>query len=249
MPSAPSTIDVRQASFAYGGSTALTDVEFAVHAGEMVALIGPNGGGKSTLLKGLLHLVHTTGSIHVLETSPKRARPRCAYVPQADSVDPDFPISTLGVVLMGVGDRTGPPLWPRKRDKVTARAALHRVGLDGQERRPFNVLSGGQRQRVLVARALAARPEVLLLDEPLSGADATSARIIEDSLGEIRQTGGTVVISTHDHEFTRRACSHALLLNGIQYAFGSCDDVLTSAAIAECYTGRARDTSGAAERS
>lgn len=249
MPPTPATIDVRGASFTYGGSTVLSEVDFSVERGELVALIGPNGGGKSTLLKGLLHLVRASGSIQVLETSPKRARRRCAYVPQADSVDPDFPISTLGVVLMGVGDRTGPPLWPRKQDKATARAALHRVGLDGQERRPFNVLSGGQRQRVLVARALAARPEVLLLDEPLSGADATSARIIEDSLGEITQAGATVVVSTHDHDFTRRTCSHALLLNGVQYAFGRCDDVLTSTAIAECYTGRVREASSAAGRS
>lgn len=232
-------VAVRGASFSYAGAVALSDVDFAVGAGEMLALAGPNGGGKSTLLRGLLHLVDSTGDVRVLGQPPKQARRRCGYVPQVDSVDPEFPITTLGVVLMGVGRRTGPPLWPRTRDKATAREALQRVGLDGCERRPFRVLSGGQRQRVLVARALASRPEVLLLDEPFSGVDATSAAAIEDALLEALRNGSTVVVSTHDHDFARRACTRALLLNGVQHGFGPCADVLEPTAVARCYTGSA----------
>lgn len=233
-----SAVEVRGASFSYAGRLALSDVDFSVDRGEMLALVGPNGGGKSTLLRGLLHLVDASGDIRVLGTAPKHARRRCGYVPQVDSVDPEFPITTLGVVLMGVGNRTGPALWPRKRDKAEAREALRRVGLDGHERRPFRVLSGGQRQRVLVARALASRPEVLLLDEPFSGVDSTSAEAIEDALREALRLGTAVVVSTHDHDFARRVCTHALLLKGVQYGFGPCGDVLDPAVVADCYTGR-----------
>ena len=234
-----SAVVVRSASFSYAGERALTDVDFAVDAGDAVALVGPNGGGKSTLLRGLLHLVDATGQVRVLGEHPKKVRQRCGYVPQVDSVDPEFPITALGVVLMGVGRRTGPPLWPRKRDGAAAREALRQVGLDGCERRPFRVLSGGQRQRVLVARALASRPEVLLLDEPFSGVDATSAAAIEQALQRERSSSATVVVSTHDHEFARRACTHALLLNGVQHGFGSCEAVLEPTALARCYTGSA----------
>lgn len=247
--SEPTTVEIHGATFTYAGHAALTGVDFTLGSGNMLALAGPNGGGKSTLLRGLLHLVDATGDIRVLGDPPKQARRQCGYVPQADNVDPDFPISALGVVLMGVGRRTGPALWPRTRDRATARSALHQVGLDGHERRPFSVLSGGQRQRLLVARALASHPEVLLLDEPFSGVDAASARIIEDSLAEIRQRGGTVLVSTHDHEFARRACSHSLLLNRTQYGFGPCDDVLTSTAVAGCYTGQTPEVGIAAEGS
>ena len=153
-------VEVRGATFSYAGEPALSDVDFALPRGGMLALVGPNGGGKSTLLRGLLHLVDVSGEVRVLGTAPKQARRRCGYVPQVEAVDREFPISTLGVVLMGVGRRTGPPLWPRGRGKAAAREALGRVGLGGHERRPFRVLSGGQRQRVAVARALASRPEV-----------------------------------------------------------------------------------------
>lgn len=238
-------VEVRGATFSYAGEPALSDVDFALPRGGMLALVGPNGGGKSTLLRGLLHLVDVSGEVRVLGTAPKQARRRCGYVPQVEAVDREFPISTLGVVLMGVGRRTGPPLWPRGRGKAAAREALGRVGLGGHERRPFRVLSGGQRQRVLVARALASRPEVLLLDEPFSGVDATSAEAIEAALRQVRERGTTVVVSTHDHDFAGRECSQAVLLNATQHACGACEDVLDPAALARCYTGRAAAAQGA----
>lgn len=228
-------VEVRAAAFGYQGRTVLSGVDFALEPGDMLALIGPNGGGKSTLLKGLLHLVSQSGELRISGRPPKQARRACGYVPQVDGIDPDFPISVLGVALMGVGRRTGPALWPRRRDRETARQALRRMRLDGQERCAFNELSGGQRQRALVARALAGTPSVLLLDEPLSATDSASTAAITKVLRELRGDGTTVVLSTHDHEFARRECSHALLLNGIQHAFGQCEHVLESPELASCY--------------
>ncbi|MCA1185954.1 MULTISPECIES: metal ABC transporter ATP-binding protein [unclassified Saccharopolyspora] len=232
------TVEVSAATFSYDGRAALEGVEFTACSGDMLALIGPNGGGKSTLLRGLLGLVDSTGVVRILGENATLSRSRCAYVPQADGVDPEFPISVLGVVLTGVGKRTGPALWPRTRDRATAREALGRVGLDGYERRLFGELSGGQRQRTLLARALAAQPRVLLLDEPFSGVDKPSADIIEAELLELTRGGRTVLISTHDHEFARRACTRAVLLNRVQRGFGPVADVLTSELLVSCYTGR-----------
>jgi manganese/iron transport system ATP-binding protein len=203
----------------------------------VLALAGPNGAGKSTLLRGVLGLVETSGEVRVLGEEPKRARARCAYVPQAGGMDPHFPITALGVVLTGIGKRTGPPLWPRTRDRALARDALRGVGLEDRERRMFGELSGGQQQRVLLARALAARPEVLLLDEPFNGVDRPSAEFIEAGLVELAERGGAVLVSTHDHEFACRACTSALLLNHTQWGFGPAREVLAPQSLVDCYTG------------
>ena len=159
-------IEFEGVSFAYpGGPEVISNATFSVHDGESVCTIGPNGGGKSTLLKLMLGLVKPqAGRLKVLGTTPSRARTQIGYMPQHLNFDPRFPVTTLDLVLMG---RLGiAPLGPfRKPDRDAAMAALERVRMADCAKQPFSSLSGGQRQRVLIARALASDPKILLLDE------------------------------------------------------------------------------------
>ncbi|HKA04636.1 MAG TPA: ATP-binding cassette domain-containing protein, partial [Acidimicrobiales bacterium] len=141
---------------AYGREPVLEGVSGVVEPGGAVALIGPNGAGKTTLIKAILGLVPVVGGrIEVLGTTPEAARPRVAYVPQAEALDAQFPVSVLQVVLMGRYRAIGWGRRPSRADKAAARAALDEVGLGARANDRFGVLSGGQRQRVLLARAVA----------------------------------------------------------------------------------------------
>jgi ABC-type Mn2+/Zn2+ transport system ATPase subunit len=193
------------------GHEALSGVSFSAGPGEVVALLGPNGGGKSTLLRALVgDLPFREGTV---EVAP------CAYVPQLDRTRLDFPVSALDVALMGAYART--PWWRRLSgdDRRAALAALDRVDLADRADDSFGALSGGQRQRVLLARALVQDAPLLLLDEPLSGVDATSAVKIEALLGELRDEGRTVLMASHDVNQARRF-DKVLCLHGRQVAFG-----------------------------
>ena len=206
---------------------ALRDVTFDVGAGAVVAVLGPNGGGKTTLFRALLgELPVRLGAVEVAGAP--------AYVPQTDRARLDFPVSALDVALMGAYGRT--PWWrPLGRsDRAAARGALARVGLEGSEDVPFGELSGGQRQRVVIARALVQDSRVLLLDEPLSGVDAPSAARIQAVLEELRSEGRAVLVATHDIHEARRS-DLVLCLNGRQIAFGPPAATLTDAVLRETY--------------
>lgn len=208
------------------GRDALTGVSFNAGPGEIVALIGPNGGGKSTLLRALVDdLPHRSGTVEVAPS---------AYVPQLDRTRLDFPVSALDVALMGAYGRT--PWWRRlsRDDRRAALAALERVELADQAGEPFGALSGGQRQRVLLARALVQDAPLLLLDEPLSGVDATSAARVEALLCELRDEGRTVLMAGHDVNQARRFDT-VLCLHGRQVAFGEPAATLTAQVLGETY--------------
>jgi ABC-type Mn2+/Zn2+ transport system ATPase subunit len=211
------------------GADALAEVAFAVGPGEVVAVLGPNGGGKSTLFRALLgELPQRRGAVDLA------GRP--AYVPQTERARLDFPVSALDVALMGAYGRTR---WFRRlarADRAAARAALARVGLAERAHERFGALSGGQRQRVLIARALVQDANVLLLDEPLSGVDAPSAARIEALFGELRAEGRALLVATHDAR-QARAWDRVLCLNGRQLAFGAPADVLTPATLQATYGG------------
>ena len=202
------------------GADAVSDVTFTACPGEVVAVLGPNGGGKSTLLRALLgELPHRRGQVEL------DGRP--AYVPQTERARLDFPVGALDVVLMGAYARTR---WYRRiaaADRAAATTALERVGLVEEARTRFGELSGGQRQRVLIARALVQDAAVLLLDEPFSGVDATSAARIEALFGELRDEGRTLLVCTHDVA-QARAAEQVLCLNGAQIAFGAPAPTLTA---------------------
>jgi manganese/iron transport system ATP-binding protein/manganese/zinc/iron transport system ATP- binding protein len=209
------------------GRDAIAGVAFALEAGEAAAVLGPNGGGKTTLFRALL------GELPVRRGEVELAG-RPAYVPQTDRARLDFPVSALDVALMGAYGRT--PFYRRlaRRDRAAAAAALERVGLADVAGAPFGTLSGGQRQRVLIARALVQEAPVLLLDEPLSGVDATSAVRIEGLFAELRVEEHALMIATHDVHQARRF-DRVLCLHGRQVAFGPPDTTLTPAVLQETY--------------
>jgi manganese/iron transport system ATP-binding protein len=220
----------------------LRDVTFDLAAGRTAALVGPNGGGKSSLIRSVLGMADVIeGAVTVLGAAPGCALGRIAYVPQLDTLDADFPVSVARVVLMGRYRRIGWWRPTRAAERRIAAEALDRVGLVARAGDRFGLLSGGQRQRVLVARALAAQPRLLLLDEPFNGVDAVSQAAILQVLAELAADGAAVVISTHDLSLARQVADLVCLVNGRQYAAGPPGDTLTAGLLRQAYGSQAID--------
>ena len=214
----------------------LSGVSLDVPPGASVALVGPNGAGKSTLLRAVLGLVPAShGSVEVLGRSAVDSRREVAYVPQADVLDREFPVTVGQVVMMGRYRSIGWLRRPARIDRAAVAAALAEVGLTHRSDDRFGVLSGGQRQRVLLARAIAQEARLLLLDEPFNGVDATSQQLLVDVIERLRTTGVAVVLSTHDLSLAHLACSQACLLNRNVIAHGAVAEELTSDHLAQAY--------------
>jgi ABC-type Mn2+/Zn2+ transport system ATPase subunit len=217
----------RDVTLAYGTRTVLRDVTFAVGPGERAAVLGPNGGGKTTLFRALTHdLEPVAGEL--------LAPPRSGIVPQTERSRLDFPVSALDVALMGAVSRL--PWWrrPGRAERERAHAALARVGLADQAGETFGGLSGGQRQRVLLARALVQDAPVVLLDEPFSGLDTRSTELVMGLLDALAAEDRAVLIATHDVE-QARAWDLVLCLNRAQIAFGPPADTLTLPVLERTY--------------
>jgi ABC-type Mn2+/Zn2+ transport system ATPase subunit len=210
-PAAP-LIEAEGLAVGYGDGEAVSGVAFSLRAGERIALLGPNGGGKTTLLRALLgELAPLRGEL--------RVGARCATVPQTERSRLDYPVSALDVAAMGALSRL--PWWrrPGHSDRELAREALGRVGLAPLAGETFGELSGGQRQRALIARALVQDARVLLLDEPFSGLDRPGSELLESLIADLAGEGRAIVIATHDLEQARRWDS-VLCLNHRQIAAG-----------------------------
>jgi ABC-type Mn2+/Zn2+ transport system ATPase subunit len=218
-----------QLAAGYGRLPVIEDVTFEVEGGQRVALLGPNGGGKTTLLRVLL------GELRPMRGTAK-VNGRAATVPQTERSRLDFPVSALDVALMGALPRL--PWWKRPggADRELAHEALERVGVAGRAGDTFGDLSGGQRQRVLIARGLVQDAELLLLDEPFSGLDVPAAQSLESLIAELAREGRGIVIATHDLRQARRWDS-VLCLNHRQIAFGSPDEVLDREVLEATYAG------------
>jgi ABC-type Mn2+/Zn2+ transport system ATPase subunit len=213
----------------YGGHAVLTDVSFALRAGQRVGVLGPNGGGKTTLFRAVL------GEIEPL-AGRVEAPQRCGVVPQTERSRLDFPVSALDVALMGAV--SGSPWWRRlgRAERSRARDALAAVGLADRADTTFGDLSGGQRQRVLVARALVQDAQVILLDEPFSGLDATSTERLEGLLAQLAAQGRALLVASHDVEQVQ-GWDRVLCLNGRQIAYGPPQEVLTRDVLEATYGG------------
>ena len=194
--SVPIVLHFHEVSFSYPHLTVLEDVSFHVHEGEFIALVGPNGSGKTTLLKLILGLEQPkSGTIELLGQNPSKARVQIGYVPQHVSYDPSFPISVLEVVKMGMVEARG--RQPKEKLKDMALEALGQVELAVLADRPYSDLGGRQRRRVLVARALASKPGILILDEPVANMDKESEVRLYATLGKLKGNT-TILIVTHD---------------------------------------------------
>jgi ABC-type Mn2+/Zn2+ transport system ATPase subunit len=222
-------LSTRELAASYSGPVVLSGVTFDLEEGERIGVLGPNGGGKSTLFRVLL------GELRPLHGSFRRPS-RLGFVPQTERSRLDYPVSALDVALMGTLSRV--PWWRPvgRAERRAALAALDRVGLAALAGEQFGELSGGQRQRVLVARALVQDAPVLLLDEPFSGVDQTSAELLERLLADLAAEGRGLLVATHDLEQARRF-DRVLCLNRRQIAFGPPEETLTRPVLEATYGG------------
>lgn len=222
----------------YGEVLALDGVDLAVEPGEACGLVGVNGSGKSTLFKAAVGLVRpVAGEVRVLGGPADRARRAglVAYVPQADDLDRDFPVSVEDVVLTGRYHLMGPLRRPAPRDRAVVAQALARVGLADLAGRQVGRLSGGQRQRVLLARALAQEARLLLLDEPFTGVDAGSEAAVTAVLRDLVAEGCSLVVSTHDLSMLPALCARSVLLHRRVLAHGPTAEVITPENLARTF--------------
>ncbi len=222
-------VSFHDAALGYAHTPALTGLTLDVFGGQALALVGPNGGGKTTLMRGIV------GGCQVLSGTVEVDATRIGLVPQSADLDLTFPVSTAEVVTMGLIAEAG---WGRRinadmRERVNA--ALERVNLIDRAAHRFGTLSGGQRQRVLVARALVARPELVMMDEPFNGLDAPSRDIITGLIADLTEEGVGVVVSTHDLSLARDVCSQACVLASRLVALGPTEEALAPEVLARAY--------------
>ena len=206
-------IEIENLSFSYNGFRVLEDVDLTVDQGDFISIVGPNAGGKTTLLKLILGLLKpTSGNVRVFGKPPIKVRSRIGYMPQHASLDPLFPVSVMDVVLMGrLGNGSKLGLFGRS-DKEAAAGALRQVELYEIRKRPFSALSGGQAQRVLIARALVSEPELLILDEPTSNVDTVVETELFEILNQLNEQM-TVAVVTHDLGFVSRYVKRVACVN------------------------------------
>lgn len=204
---------VEGVSAGYDGKPVISDITLTVEHGEFVGLVGPNGGGKSTLLKVLLGLIEPQrGRVLLLGGPPGRTRRRAGYVPQHAEFRRDFPISVEEVVLMGRLGRTRARIGFAREDRGIVRRCLRETEIDALARRPIGTLSGGQFQRALIARALATEPEILFLDEPTANVDPRAERDLFELLRDLNRSM-TIVVVTHDIGFVTQYVTRVACLN------------------------------------
>lgn len=229
-------ISVQQLTVAYGANTVLEDVSFDLPAGQLVGIIGPNGAGKTTLMRAILGLVPlVAGNIQIGARALNRRGGQVAYIPQRSVINWRFPATVAEVALMGRYGRLGIFRRPGPADRALALHCLEQVGMAGYAARPITELSGGQQQRVFIARALAQEPEVLLLDEPISGVDAPTQEIILAILADLAAQGKTVLLTTHDLHCNMQYFDGLMAINRRLVALGTTEQVLTAKTLTATY--------------
>ena len=237
-PAAP-LLEFHDVTVAYDRRPVLWNVDLVIDEPCLFGIIGPNGAGKSTLLKAALGLVPLMdGTVSFLGRPLAAVRDQVGYVPQRETVDWDFPVSVMDVVLMGTYARLGWFRRPGARERTLARECLDRVGLADVADRQIGRLSGGQQQRVFLARALAQEARIYLLDEPLAGVDARSQERIFSVLGELKARGRLVVVVHHDLRTAAEWFDRVALVDMRIVAAGPTAAVLTPDNLRKTYAGR-----------
>src|SRR5262245_43485884 len=232
-------LDIHDVTVAYHRRPVLWDVDLTLKQPQLAAIVGPNGAGKSTLIKAALGLVPmASGRVEVFGQPVAKVRKRIGYVPQRESVDWDFPVSVLDVVLMGTYGQLG---WFRRPGAIQrdwARKCLEKVGLPSYERQQIGQLSGGQQQRVFLARALAQQADIYFMDEPMAGVDAATERMIFQVLSDLRKAGKSIIAVHHDLRTVPQYFDYVVLLNVRLVAAGPREEVFTPENLRKTYGGR-----------
>lgn len=242
-------IEVHDLTVAYRKKPVLWDIDFALPEGNLIGLVGPNGAGKSTLVKAIMGLLPVlSGYVRIYGESLDKNRNLVGYVPQRESVDWDFPVNALEVVLMGRYGRMGLTARASRKDKEIAMACLDKVGMADYAMRQISQLSGGQQQRVFLARALTQDASIYLMDEPFAGVDAATEKAIVKLLKELKEKRKTVMVVHHDLNTAAEYFDWIMMLNMRLVKFGPTQDVFTGENLHKTYGGKLQILSQAAER-
>jgi len=228
-----SVLTIEHAAVGYGRRVVLPDVNLSLRRGSFTGLLGANGSGKSTLLKTVLSILPVLDGRMVLNPVDGRM-PVLGYMPQRESLDPIFPLSSFEVVLMAVCGRVGPGRFINRTERDFARRCLAETGAADLAPKLFSQLSGGQKQRVLMARALATKPDFLLLDEPTAGIDANATRAVMEVLKQIHaQYHHTILLVSHDLTTVRQYAEEVIWLHEGKAVQGPVSELLTTEKIEE----------------
>ncbi|MFT4546583.1 MAG: manganese/zinc/iron transport system ATP- binding protein [Pseudoalteromonas tetraodonis] len=248
IPGGVPALEAHDLTVAYHKRAVLYGIDIAVPEGNLVGIIGPNGAGKSTLIKAIMGIIpKASGWVKVFGEDFDENPNRIGYVPQRESVDWDFPVNVMDVVLMGRYGKLGLFKRPSKLDRDKACECLEQVGMLPFANRQIANLSGGQQQRVFLARALAQESDLYLMDEPFAGVDAATEAAIVTLLQELRARGKTVLVVHHDLSTAQEYFDMLLLLNMRVVAFGATEDVYTMELLQKTYGGRLTVLSEVAE--
>jgi manganese/zinc/iron transport system ATP- binding protein len=229
---------IHDLTVAYGSKIVLNGVAADIRRGQVVGVVGPNGGGKSTLLKAILGIAPVVnGSVMLFGRPAAKMRSHIAYVPQREVVDWDFPVTVYDVTMMGRYPRTPWLRRPGGHDRELVREMLSTVDMLEYSNTQIGQLSGGQQQRVFIARALAQEADVLLLDEPMNGIDAGTQEIVMRVIEEQRLSGKIVLLATHDLVSASCACDCLCCVNERMVSYGPLEETYTPDNLAKTYGG------------
>src|SRR4030095_7446523 len=241
-------LEIHDLTVAYHRKPVLWGIDLVVPAGKLIGIVGAKGAGKWTLIKAAMGLLPiSSGGVKVFGKPVKANLERVGYVPQRESVDWDFPVSVMDVVLMGRYGRLGLIRRPTRADREKARECLDKVKMLPYANRQISNLSGGQQQRVFLARALAQESDLYFMDEPFSGVDAATEAAIVTLLHELKSRGKTLMVVHHDLPTARAYFDMLLLLNMRVVAFGSTEKFSPLKLLQKPYGGRLTILSEVAE--
>lgn len=235
----PPLLDIHDMTVAYHHKPVLWNIDVTLVRPSLVGVMGPNGAGKSTLIKAILDLVpRASGDVQLFGQPLRRVRKRIGYVPQRESVDWDFPITVLDLVMMGTYGRLGWFRRPGRSERDWATHCMDDLGIAGLADRQIGQLSGGQQQRAFLARALAQQAEIYFMDEPMAGVDAATEQTVFRLLQKLRNEGKMVVVVHHDIRTAPQYFDDLLLLNTRLVAYGPTRDVFCQENLQKTYGGK-----------